>query len=136
MAQELSDEQEIQNLIRQAQASRICLTGEVAVLKAKLDIPARLKKSLRIHPKGWLVGSLTTGFLGSLLFRRGRPSSIARVPKKSGLFLSLLGLALTAARPLAKVWLKDQLKIYLTAQSVGHLARRIAPRRPIPQPPI
>jgi hypothetical protein len=136
MAQELSEEQEIQNLIRQAQSARICITGEVADLKAKLDVPARLKNSLRIHPSGWLFGSLASGFIGSLLLRGRKSSSPKRARKKGGLLLSLLGLALTAIRPLAKVWLKDQVKNYLSGQPVRPLARRISAPRPILQPPI
>lgn len=136
MAQELSEDQKIQNLIRQAQSARVCITREVADLKAKLDVPARLKNSLRIHPTGWLVGSLTSGFIGSLLLRGRRSSSAKRTRRTGGLLFSLLGLALTAVRPLAKVWLKDQVKNYLSGKPVGPLARRIVIPRPVLQPPI
>ena len=137
MAQELSEEQEIQNLIRKAQSARVCITGEVADLKAKFDVPARVRKSLRMHPTGWLLTSLTSGFLGSLLFRRRRPSSgEKRARRKGGFLVSLLGLALTALRPLAKVWLKDRVKSYLTGNPAGPAARRLSPPRPVPQTPI
>lgn len=136
MAQKLSEDQEIQNLIRKAQSARICITGEVTALKAKLDVPARIKNSLRIHPSGWLVGSLASGLIGSLLIRGRRSSGAKRERKKGGLLFGLFGLALAVIRPLAKVWLKDQVKNYLSGQPVGPLARRISALRPVSQPPI
>ena len=110
MDRKLPQNQEIERLIRLGAASRSCLTREVTVLKQRLDFPKRIRGSLKSHPTAWLFGSLASGFVGSLFFRR-RPAATGK--KHRGLPVTLLGLALTAARPLAKVWLTDQLKGYL-----------------------
>ena len=105
-----SQNQEIERLIGIGAASRSCLTREVVALKQQLDIPTRIRGSLKSHPTAWLFGSMASGFVGSVLFRR-KPA--AAKTKHRGIPHALLGLALTAARPLAKVWLADQVKGYL-----------------------
>lgn len=110
MDRKLSRNEEIRRLIALGEAARANLHDEVSTLKLRFDFPARIKSSLKQHPSAWLLGSLVTGFLGSAFFRR-RPASV--VQKNKGLLLTLLGLALTAARPFAKVWLTDQVKNHL-----------------------
>ncbi len=102
--------QEIERLIRLGAASRSCLTSELITLKQRLDFPTRIRGSLKVHPAAWLFGSVASGFVGSLFFRR-KPAAAGT--KHRGLPVTLLGLALTAARPFAKVWLADQVKSYL-----------------------
>ena len=135
MAQELSEDQELQRLIRQAEAARVSLKRDVTQLKAKLDVRSRIRKSLRIHPSVWLVGSLFTGFATSLVFRRS-PKEKKLGRRRRGLLATLLGLALTAGRPLAKVWVSKQLKGYISGQSGGFIPRRLLQRQPVPQPPL
>lgn len=135
MAQELSEDEQIQRLIRKAEVARAALKHDVIALKAKWDIPKRIGASLKDHPAGWLLGSLGFGLVGSLLFRR-RPAKTAEKAAKGGLFLSLLGLALTAARPLAKVWLTGQVKNYITGRPNGYLVSRLTQRRTKPQTTI
>ncbi len=110
MDRKLPPNQEIERLIRLSAASRACLTQEGVALKQRLDFPARIRGSLKGHPSAWLFGSLASGFVGSLMFRRKAPASGT---KRRGLMMTLLGLALTAVRPFAKVWLADQVKFYL-----------------------
>ena len=110
MDRKLSRNEEIRRLIALSEAARATLDDEVSTLKHRFDFPARIKSSLKQHPSGWLLGSLVSGFLGSALFRR-RPATVAQ--KNKGLLLTLLGLALTAGRPFAKVWLTDQVKNHL-----------------------
>lgn len=110
MDRKLSQNQELERLIRLGAASRSCLTSEVIALKQQLDFPSRIRGSLKSHPTAWLFGSLASGFVGSTMFRK---KSAAPQTKHRGLVVTLLGLALTAARPFAKVWLADQVKSYL-----------------------
>ena len=110
MDRKLPQSQEIERLIRLSAASRSCLVREVTTLQQRLDFPTRVRGSLKSHPTAWLFSSLAIGFVGSLLLRR-KPAAIGT--KHRGLPLTLLGLALTAARPFAKVWLADQVKSYL-----------------------
>lgn len=114
MDRKLPEKREIERLIRISDAARSCLSEEAHALKERLDVPARLRNSLKGHPTGWLFGSLASGFAASMLFRR-KPSSPPKKPK--GLPTVLLGLTLTAVRPLAKVWLTDQIKNYVTGHS-------------------
>lgn len=117
MDRKLSTSEEIQRLTRLSEASRACLGREISTLKHRLDVPARLKDSLKSHPTGWLFGSLASGLAASLLFRRKRQAPVA-AKKHRSLPVALLGLTLTAIRPFAKVWLADQVKNYLSGNSV------------------
>lgn len=109
---------EIQELIRQSAASRAYLGSEMLALRHRLDVPARVRGSLREHPTGWLFGSLASGLAASLLLRR-KP---APEKKPRGFPGVLLGLTLTAVRPLLKVWLADQLKLWLAGKPPSFLA--------------
>jgi hypothetical protein len=115
MDRKLPKDQEIERLIRLGEAARACLEHEAVSLKQRLDVPARIRSSLKEHPAGWLLGSLASGLAASLLLRLKprRPEE----KKHRGLPLTLLDLTLTAIRPMAKVWLTDQVKNYLTGQS-------------------
>ncbi len=93
------------------EASRSMLESEADKIRRKLDVPARVRGSLRQHPSAWLLGSLATGLAASFLFRR-KPSADK---KRRGIAGILLGLTLTAARPFAKVWLAGQLKQWIAA---------------------
>lgn len=114
MDRKLPENPEIERLIRLAEAARSSLTHEAVLLKQRLDLPARIRGSLKQHPAGWLLGSLASGLAASLLFR-SKPRPVEK--KHRGLPLTLLGLTLTAVRPMAKVWLTNQVKNYLTGQS-------------------
>lgn len=114
MDPKLPHHQEIERLIRASAVSRSCLQSEVSVLKQRLDFPSRIRSSLKSHPTAWVVGSLASGFATSLLFRR---RAVPTGAKPRGLALTLLGLALTAVRPFAKVWLADQVKQHLVGRS-------------------
>ncbi len=118
MAREIPISQQIQRLIRTSEAAREVLGSEIRELKHKLDVPSRVKDSLRSHPTRWLGGSVVAGMATSLLFRRKSKREKAEVKKKT-LFGVLLTLAFTAFRPFVKVWLAGQLKGYLAAKFAG-----------------
>ncbi len=110
MDRKLSHNQQIERLTRLGDLARSCLQDEAILLKQRLDVRTRVRSSLKTHPTGWMLGSLAAGLAASWMFRR-KPAAAAK--KHRGLFLSLLGLALTAIRPFAKVWLTGQVKNYL-----------------------
>lgn len=120
MDRESPEQQEIRRLIRLGEAARSRLGDEIVLLRHRLDVPARLKDSLRTHPAGWLLGSLTSGLVASLVFRR-RP---AAPKKRRGIPATVLGLTLTAARPLAKVWLADQVKRWVANKTAARPDQR------------
>jgi hypothetical protein len=118
MASELPISEQIQRLIRTSDAARGVLGSEIHAFKYKLDVPARLKDSLRSHPTGWLGGSLAAGLATSLLFRR-KPKREKAPAKKKTLLGLLLTLAFATLRPFLKVWLTGQLKNYIAAKFAG-----------------
>jgi hypothetical protein len=124
MARKLPENPEIQRLIRLSEASRSCLEFEVVALQHKLDVPSRIRDSLREHPSTWLAGSLVSGLAASLMFRR-KP---VVEKKRRGIAGVLLGLTLTAARPLAKVWLAGQLKQWAAGSSPAPVANFLQSR--------
>ena len=124
MDRKLQQTQEIERLIRLSGAARSNLDSAAISLKERFDIPSRLRDSLRHHPTGWLLGSLASGLAASLIFSR-KPAAPEK--KRRSLPLALLGLSLTAVRPLAKVWLTDQVKQYFSAQRTG-----FSPSQPSP----
>lgn len=121
MDRKLQQKQKIQGLIALSAAARSNLDTEATALRQRLDVPARLRGSLKSHPSGWLLGSLMVGLAGSLLLTR-RPAPVEK--KKRGIPAVLLGLSLTALRPFAKVWLTDQVKHYLAGPRTGPVANR------------
>jgi hypothetical protein len=110
MDSKIPRQQQIEQLIQTSAQSREFLTAEVHSLKAKLDVPARVRSSLKGNPGSWMLGSAASGLAASLLFRR-KPAKTAS--KKSAHPIRLLALILTVVRPLAKVWLTGQIKTYL-----------------------
>lgn len=124
MDRKLSKKPEIERLIHLSASARSSLEQEAILLRQRLDIPTRVRESLKHHPAGWLLGSLASGLTASLLLRR---KSAPEKKTHRGLPLTLLSLTFTAVRPLAKVWLTNQVKHYLARRSVA-----VAPSRQDP----
>ena len=110
MDRKLPKDQEIQRLIRLSAVARSRLESEALVLKARLDVPARIRASLKNHPAGWLLGSLASGLAASLMLSR-KAAVLQKTPRS--LTRHLLGFTFNAVRPIAKVWLTNQVKNYL-----------------------
>jgi hypothetical protein len=127
MDRKLQQAQEIERLIALSESARSCLESEAIFLRHRLDVPTRLRDSLKSHPTGWLVGSMASGLAASMLFSR---KSTVREKKKNSLPLTLLGLSLTAIRPIAKVWAVDLVKQYLSAYGSRTLTRLESPKSP------
>lgn len=112
MDRELSRQQEIERLIRSSENARRFIRSEVHSLKAKLDVPARVRGSLKGNPFGWLFGSAASGLVASLLFRRKSARSVGK--KSTPRPFRFLALILTLVRPMAKVWFTGQVRNYLS----------------------
>lgn len=115
MDSKLSRQQEIERLIRNGDNARWFISSEVRTLKAKLDVPSRVRNSLKGNPLGWLFGSAASGMVASLLFRRKSARSAGK--KSSARPIRFLALILTLVRPIAKVWLTGRVKSYLSGES-------------------
>lgn len=110
MDRKSAEKSEIERLIRLSAAARSRLTHDAAALREKLDVPARIRHSLHDKPGLWLTGSIVSGLAASMLFRRKKS---ARAEKSRGIGGTLLGLTLTTARPLLKIWLGNAMRKWL-----------------------
>ena len=127
MDRKSSEKHEVERLIQLSAAARSRLTHDAIALRDKLDVPARIRHSLHDKPGFWLTGSIVSGLAASMLFRRKKS---ARSEKSRGVVGNLLGLTLTAARPLLKIWLGDALKKWLSQRISTSLVSNPATHRP------
>ncbi|MCX6874995.1 MAG: hypothetical protein NTW21_14480 [Verrucomicrobia bacterium] len=111
---------EIERLIRLGEASRARLSDAAATIRQRLDVPARIGRSLGSHPAQWLGGTLAVGFAATLLFRRTFPTA----RKRRSLPALAWALAITTLRPVVKAWLTVQLKEFLVSQLRAKLMSR------------
>jgi hypothetical protein len=123
MVEKTGQSPELARLVELSAASRARLGREVAVLRQRLDAPAKVVRSVRSHPLLWVGGALATGVASVWLLRR-RPAAPARKPKSPGGLV--VSLAMAAAKPAIKAWAIRQLKHLLTEQ----LARLSNPHKP------
>lgn len=111
MDRKSAEKSEVERLIQLSAAARSRLTHDAIALREKLDVPTRIRHSLHDKPGMWLTGSILSGLAASMLFRRKKS---ARTEKSRGLAGTLLGLVLTTARPLLKIWFGNALKKWLS----------------------
>ena len=132
MAPSTSKLQDIQRLVQQGEDSRSLLSGHATLLRQRLDIPARLRTSLREKPSHWITGGLASGFVASFLLRRKAPRT--KKPKNRSLPLALVGITFAAVRPLLQGWLTSQVKNYVAGKPTAFSAIA-AHRSRDPSPP-
>jgi hypothetical protein len=124
MAKTTQKSLELAELIRCSDVARFQISQAHLQLKQKLDIPLRIRNSLKASPLKWLGGSVAAGFVGSLLFRskRKQPKLESGSEKKSrGWFFALLMMLFTLVKPTLKIFASKILKDYLQNQ----MSRRI-----------
>ncbi|MEK7952493.1 hypothetical protein [Luteolibacter soli] len=103
-------ERQTEALIARLAASRSDLGRDVAILRHRLDVPARVKESVMSKPLAWFGGSLGAGLVASFLLR-GRKSAPKqeKVVRRSLWGLALSG-AFTLARPALQTWATNELQ--------------------------
>jgi hypothetical protein len=111
MDRKIAEKSEVERLIQLSAAARSRLTHDAIALREKLDVPTRIRHSLQEKPGIWVTGSIVSGLAASMLFRHKKS---AATEKSRGLSGTLLGLTLTTARPLLKIWLGDALRKWLS----------------------
>jgi hypothetical protein len=95
----------IEALIQRSELSREELTGHIQILKHRINLPARLKESVRSRPGVWFGSSVAIGLLATMIFRRKSVPLPVKTKSRKG----LLGIAFTAAITLAKPAIKTLL---------------------------
>lgn len=96
---------EVERLIARLEQSREQVRRHADGLRECLDVPGRLRKSLRSHPVAWFGGSLGAGMIASRLLRRPRARKARR-----GWFGPLLGAAFTLSRPLLQQMITSEVQ--------------------------
>ena len=109
----------LDELVRRSEASRTNLTQSHAHVRRALDLPARIRGSLREAPGKWLGGSLVAGFVASFFFKRRKaPAKVKKLKRQRGFLLTMLTLGVTMGKPLAKAYAAKMLKDYLATRFV------------------
>ena len=103
-------ERQTEALIARLAASRRAVGQDLAVLRHRLDVPARVKESVMSKPLAWFGGSLGAGLLASFLLkgRKSKPKP-EKVVRRS-LWSLALGGAFTLARPALQTWAMNELR--------------------------
>jgi hypothetical protein len=117
MAHRADKTQEIVRLLESSAASRAVLGHQFAVLKRRLDAPAKVLRAVRSHPFRWVGGAALAGLSLPWLFRR-KASAPAPAPARRVLRASawLWPILFTAAKPALKAWATGQLQTFLSAR--------------------
>ena len=123
MAGKSTEQQEIQELIRISEEARGQMGVKIVGVRRALDKPARVLGMVRSSPVTWLFGSVGAGIIGSVFLGK----LTGRKKKSSSLKKKVLGLTLTAARPLARVWLSKQIKSLGSKWIEGRVNRTSSP---------
>lgn len=110
---------EILSLIARSATARSVIHSEVGKLTKRLDVVGRLRDSLRGKPSSWLLGSSAVGLAAGILFPRFRRTAPNPRANPKSMTMRLLGMVWTAAQPLAKVWLANQLRSWITQRALS-----------------
>ena len=119
MAKQTQKAIELQDLVRKSEAARLEIGRARQALKRKLDVPSRIKESLKAQPTKWIGGSILVGFVASVLFRP-REKKVRRerksLKKRKSSLPRLLRLFITLSQPAVKIYATKLLKDYLENQ--------------------
>lgn len=118
MARNSPNQDRLKTLSLQLDAARNDLGSSAVTIRRRLDVPARIRGSLRSHPAAWFGTSIAAGLLASIGLRqlRRRPRHIEASPaaRPGHGLLHAGGVAIFAIlRPVLQKWLVHQLRRHL-----------------------
>ena len=133
---QITDAQRRKNeLIAELARARSGISLHAGQVKYQSDVPRRLKSSFRHHVGLWLTGALVTGGAMSLLPARekkvyinplsksgkAKASKVKDVesPRKSGFWMTLLGLLMPVIKPIVTRLLTKHLSTYLEGPGIA-----------------
>jgi hypothetical protein len=123
MAKPTQKSLELAELIRRSELARIQIGQAHLELKRKLEVPLRIRDSLKSSPLKWIGGSLGVGLVSSLLFRSGRSEpKYASEKKPRGLLAGSVAMIFTLVKPSLKVYATKLLTDYLQNQLSSRLS--------------
>lgn len=122
--------------MRVSELSRRRLSADYSEFKRRIDLPLRVRNSLRNHPREWFGGTALLGLVASLLFRKKKRvvewhvEGPAETKRRAGI-LGFLGGLVTLASPvlmaLGKSWLKGQVRHIVATQTLPPFLTRAYP---------
>lgn len=121
MAERTQERTKLAELVRRSGTARIQIGLAHANLRRRLDIPERLKESIKSQPMKWLGGSMLAGLFGSFIFKGGirKKESISRAGGLGNFLTSgLLKLLYKLVKPAAQIYATKLLKDYLEARLI------------------
>ena len=120
MARKSQKALEFAELVRKNEAARLKLGAAHRDLRHKLDVPSRVKESIKSQPQKWLGASVVAGFVGSLLIKskRGKEKrKLAAAGKRKRLFPAPVSMLLTLLKPAIKIYVAKILKDFVEKQN-------------------
>jgi hypothetical protein len=103
-------ERQTEALIGRLAASRNALGHDLAILRHRLDVPARVKESVMSKPIAWFGGSLGAGLVASFLLKGRKSKPKPEKVMRRSLWSLALGGAFTLARPALQAWATNELR--------------------------
>jgi hypothetical protein len=123
MAKPTQKSLELAELVRRSEVARLQIGQAHLELRRKLEVPLRIRDSLKSSPLKWIGGSLGVGLVSSLLFRSGRSEPKPVTEKKHrGWLAGSLMLIFTLVKPSLKVYATKLLTDYLQNQLSSRLS--------------
>ena len=118
MARRSKKQAELETLTRQLDYARGELGRGAIVLRGRLDVPSRIKCSIRQNRARWFGASLVVGLIASLGLRRLRHRHRHRPPgietkatvSSRGKLAGIAAAAFTLLRPLLQKWLLHKMR--------------------------
>ena len=123
---------DLAELVRKSEAARLKLGEAHRDLRQKLDVPARVKDSIKSQPQKWLGASLVAGFAGSFLIKMKKGKAKRKVSaggKLKSLFPTPISVVLKLLKPAVKIYLAKVIRDYVENQISGGDGIRRVPRR-------
>ncbi len=114
MARQSSDKDRLETLSRQLDSARSDLGDAAVAMRRRLDLPRRMRDSLRRHPAAWFGASLAAGLVVSAgLVRLRRRPALIQTATPAGRRSRIAGAAaivFTLLRPVIQKWLLQQIR--------------------------
>jgi len=114
MARRSKKPDQLETLTRQLESSRVEIGHAAVTLRGRLDLPTRIRQSVRRNPVRWFGVSAIAGLLASLGLRRlrHRPRRIESrtAPASRRGIIGITAATFTLLRPLLQKWLLHQMR--------------------------
>lgn len=126
MARNSKNEIDLAELVQRSEAARLKLGEAHHELKEKLNIPLRVKSSIKSQPMKWLGISAGVGLVGSFFMKSKKKKRIQRQEKQTvfdhakGLFPAPTSMLFSLVKPALKVYVAKLLSDLANKHAAGN----------------